>query len=82
MSVKSFQLNSSAHRTGLVILGLCCLIFLLFAAKWYLGNSIASRAGYKEVAEFALNLAPNDPQTHFTLAVFDEKVFSPENSTS
>ena len=37
------------------------------------------RAGYKEVAEFALTLAPNDPQTHYTLAVFDEKVFSPEN---
>ncbi len=79
MSVKSFQLNSSAQRAGLIVLGLCCLIFLSFALKWYFGNSIAARAGYKEVAAFALNLAPNDPQTHFTLAVFDEKVFSPEN---
>jgi predicted TPR repeat methyltransferase len=79
MSVKSFQLNSFAQRAGLVVLGLCCLIFLLFAVKWYFGNSIAMRAGYKEVAEFALTLAPNDPQTHYTLAVFDEKVFSPEN---
>ena len=79
MSVKSLQLNSFAQRAGLIVWGLCCLIFLLFAAKWYFGNSIAARAGYKEVAEFALNLAPNDPQTHYTLAVFDEKVFSPEN---
>ncbi|CAN5284050.1 hypothetical protein BH20ACI1_BH20ACI1_05400 [soil metagenome] len=79
MSVKSFQLNSSAQRAGLIVAGLCCLIFLLFAVKWYFGSSITMRAGYKEVAEFALNLAPDDPQTHYTLAVFDEKVFSPEN---
>ncbi len=79
MSVKSFQLNSFAHRAGLIALGLCCLIFFIFALKWYFGNSIAARAGDKQVAEFALNLAPDDPQTHYAMAVFDEKVFSPEN---
>lgn len=79
MSVKSLQLNSTARRAGVIALGLCCVIFLVFALKWYFGNSIAARAGYKEVAEFALNLAPNDPQTHYTLAIFNEKVFTPEN---
>ena len=79
MSVKSFQLNSFAQRAGLIAAGLCCLIFLLFAVKWYFGNSIALRAADRNVAEFALDLAPNDPQTHYTLAVSDEKVFSPEN---
>ena len=79
MSVKSFQLNSFIQRAAVIVAGLCCLIFLLFAMKWYFGNSVANRAAFQEVAELALDLAPDDPQTHYTLAVFNEKIFSPEN---
>ncbi len=79
MAVKSFPLNSLAARAGLLAAGLCCLIFLFFAMCWYFGNSIASRAVNKEVAAFAADLAPNDPQTHYALAIFDEKTFLPED---
>lgn len=78
MSVKNFQLNSW-QLTGIITVSLICLLFLIFAAKWYFGNAIANRAAYQEVAELALGFAPNDPQTHYTLAVFNEKIFSPEN---
>ena len=77
MSVKSIQLNSLPRRAGLIFFGLGCLVFLFFAVRWYFGNSISARAGYKEVAEFALDLAPGDPQTHYALAIFDEKTFLP-----
>ncbi|MGI8640497.1 MAG: tetratricopeptide repeat protein [Pyrinomonadaceae bacterium] len=79
MSVKSFQINSIAQRAGLIIIGLCCLIFLFFALQWYFGNSIATRAAYKEVAEFANDLAPDDPQVHYALAVLNEKTFLPDD---
>ncbi len=79
MSVKSFQINSLAQRAGLIVCGLLCLTFLFFAARWYFGNSIALRAGYKEVAEFAVALAPNDPQTHYAVAIYNEKTFLPED---
>ena len=79
MSVKSFQINSIAQRIGLIVFGLICLVFLFFAARWYFGNSIALRAGYREVAEFALDLAPSDPQTHYAVALYNEKTFLPED---
>ncbi len=79
MSVKFIQINSFAKRAGLIVFGLLGLVFLFFAARWYFGNSIALRAGYKEVAEFAVALAPNDPQTHYAVAVYNEKTFLPED---
>ncbi len=48
-------------------------------AKWTFGNAVATQAPLKEVAEFAVSLAPSDPQSHYTLAVLSEKTFLPED---
>lgn len=79
MSIKSFQVDSAARRIVLIIAGLGWLIFLAFAVKWYFGNAIAERAVQQPVAELALDLAPDDPQAHYALALAEEKVFAPEN---
>ena len=55
------------------------LAILFFFAKWCLGSAMASRSIQKEVAEFAADLAPNDPRTHYTLAVLSERTFLPED---
>ncbi|CAN5640668.1 hypothetical protein BH24ACI2_BH24ACI2_02570 [soil metagenome] len=78
MSVKSFQLNTIAQRAGLGFVGLIYLLFLFFAFKWYIGNSITMQVTDKEVAKFAVGLAPDDPQTHYALAVLNNKIFLPE----
>lgn len=64
MPSKSIELTALPQRILLILLGLLCLIFVFFAAKWFLGNSVANRIVQKEVAEFAISLAPNDPKTH------------------
>lgn len=40
---------------------------------------MASRSLHIEVAELAAELAPNDPRTHYTLAVLSEKTFLPKD---
>lgn len=79
MSDKSVKLNTIIWRIGALILAIFCLISTYFAAKWFFANTIALRAAYKEIAEAAVNLAPNDPQTHFSYAVLLEKTFYPED---
>lgn len=66
-------------RAGLLAAGVIILIAASYFARWYLAASIARHAAYKEVAEFAVGLAPNDPQAHYSLAVLSGKVFTPEN---
>jgi tetratricopeptide (TPR) repeat protein len=51
--------------------------FLIFA-KWCFGNSISTQVSENVLAEFAVNLAPADPQTHYSLAVVNESTFLPE----
>lgn len=43
--------------------------------KWHFANAIASRAELREVADFAVVLAPDDPQTHFAAAAIYRKTF-------
>jgi len=79
--IKSIKLESASTRTVLVIAGLCCLTASFFFAKWCFANAIATQALLKEVAELSVVLAPNDPQTHYALAVLNEKTFLPEDLT-
>lgn len=72
---KSIKLESGASRAVLLLAVLFCLAATFFAVKWYFGNAIAVRSPNKEVAELSVSFAPNDPQTHYTLAVFNEKDF-------
>ena len=69
MSVKKIKIDSALPRILLVVLTLVCLVFVFFAAKWFLGNSIAGGVIQREVADFAVTLAPNDPRTHLVEAL-------------
>jgi len=75
MSVKSIKLESSGKRIGLLVVALFCLAGAIFFAKWSLTSTVAAQAIYKEIAELAIDLAPDDPQTHFALAVLNERSF-------
>ncbi len=79
MATRSIKLNSTALRAIVPFLAVLCVIFTYFGAKWFFANTIAARAIYKEIADFSVNLAPNDPQTHFASAVLHEKTFLPED---
>ncbi|HEX8368218.1 MAG TPA: carbohydrate binding domain-containing protein [Pyrinomonadaceae bacterium] len=79
MTVKSVQLNSLVRHVVLPLAALFCLVLVFFALKWYLANSISARAEQKELAQLAIDLAANDPQSHYALAVLDEKSFLPED---
>ncbi len=79
MQTKAFKISSPLQRILLIVFGLLCLVWLFFAAKWFFGNAIATRVLQKEVAELAVSLAPNDPQTHLTAAVLYNQSFQPED---
>lgn len=79
MAIKNIKLNSAAGRSALVAVGLLCLTGVYFAVKWGLASTLAVQVQYKEVAEFAAGLAPNDPKTHFGLAILNEKTFLSED---
>lgn len=72
MSIKSIQLNILFRI--LLLLGVVCIVFLTFMSlRWTFGKTIAKQADVKEIAEYSTQLAPNEPQTYFALAVFNEK---------
>ncbi len=51
----------------------------VFAAKWGFAYTAARNADLPDVAEFAISLGPDDPQTHYSAAVLFEKTFLPED---
>lgn len=79
MAIKSIKLETIAQRAILLGAGFVFLISVSFIVRWCFGYSIATQAISKEVAEFAVTLAPNAPQTHFALAVLNEQTFLPED---
>jgi tetratricopeptide (TPR) repeat protein len=88
MSLKSIKLESPAKRVALLVAVLICLAGAFFFAKWSFANTIAVQSAYnaeraapKDLAELAVYLAPGDPQTHYALAVINEKSFVMEDFT-
>ncbi|MEZ5428951.1 MAG: tetratricopeptide repeat protein [Pyrinomonadaceae bacterium] len=79
MAAKTIKIESPVHRILLAAALCVCLTATFFFAKWCFGNSISTRADYKEVADVAVSLAPGDPQTHYALAVLSEDTFLPED---
>ena len=84
MAIKSIKLKTSAWRGILLVAVLVCLLGVYFFAKWSFANTIALQAVNQEsvapmeIANFAVGLAPSDPQTHYALAVLLDKSFLPE----
>lgn len=79
MALKAIELKTSTEKIGLIVIGLICVGGFLFAFKWCFGSALASRADRKQIAELGISFAPGDPQTHFTLAILNEKTFLPED---
>jgi len=77
--IKSIKLETALSRTILIIAGFLCLAAIVFFAKWCFANAIAAQAPVKEIAELSVDLAPNDPQSHYALAVLNEKTFLSED---
>lgn len=79
MAVKSIKIRTLAARAVLLAAFLVFFVAAIFFMRWYFANAIASNTDSKEVADYAVGLAPNDPQTHHTLAVLAGEIFSPED---
>lgn len=79
MMIKSINLETASRRALMIVAAIVCLIAAVFFAKWCFANAIAAHAPAIEVAELSIALAPNDPQTHYALAVLNEKSFLAED---
>lgn len=80
MSVKSIKIETLAGRLALLAAGVIFLIGATFSVRWYFANSIAAHTQFRDVADFAVDLAPGDPQAHYTSAVLAGRVFTPADS--
>lgn len=73
MSNISIKLSLITQRILLIAFGLIVFLLVVFSAIWFFANSISKRVFQKEVAQFAVTLAPNDPQTHFASGLLLEQ---------
>ena len=88
MATKSIEFKNSAPRAISLVAVLVCLIGVYFVAKWSFGNTVALQSQRQieyadpiAIGEFAVGLAPSDPQTHYALAALYDKSFLPENQS-
>lgn len=75
MPTKSLKINTVWKKAILVVVGAFCVLSSWAFTKWGLANSAAVRAEDADVARFLTELAPDDPQTHYSMAVLLEKSF-------
>ncbi|MCW5959827.1 MAG: hypothetical protein KIS76_06660 [Pyrinomonadaceae bacterium] len=78
MPRKSIPIDSIYGRAILAGLTVLVAVFSVIAAKWSFANSISTQAEHIEVAELAIEMAPDDPQAHYALAVLTERTFLPQ----
>ena len=76
MPIKTYQLNSGAARAIFAAIATLTVILVLFVVKWGFAHTAAVRSDTIEVAELATDLGPDDPQTHYALAVVSERTFA------
>ena len=74
------NLRAKWQRLLLVLPVALALVGVWFVVRWHIGNTLASPQGAPdlELAQAAIKLAPDDPQTHFTLARLRSRTFLPE----
>lgn len=79
MPTKSIQLNATLLRL-IIIVAIVFVFFLTYLAlRWVLGSTLARQSDNKQIAELAIELAPNDPEGYYSLATISEKSFLPED---
>ena len=74
-----FNINSVISRIAVGSLAFVILAFAVFGAKWNFANSVSTRVDTKEIADIAVSLGPDDPQTRYAAAVLHEKTFDPND---
>ncbi len=79
MTIKLYHLNSQSIRVAVAAVGALAVVAAIFVAKWGFAHSAAVRSDMVEVASLAADIAPDDPQTHYVLAILSEKTFVTED---
>jgi tetratricopeptide (TPR) repeat protein len=79
MANTSFQITSLKQRVLLIAVAIFIVIWLIFAIKWSLANSMSTQSQFKEISQFAIDWSPNDPQPYYSLAALNEKSLSPND---
>jgi len=77
--IKTIIISSLSRR---VIIIATLFFFALtgwFFAKWSFANMVSTRAEATDVAELAVSLGPDDPQTHYAAAVLYDRTLLPED---
>lgn len=80
MSLKIIKCEPRLARILLIAAVILCVATAWFFIKWNFANAVASRLDTKRVelkpvADWLIQMAPNDPQTHFSAARLFEKTF-------
>jgi tetratricopeptide (TPR) repeat protein len=86
LSLKIIKLEPKIQRFTLVIAALLCLVTAWYFVKWNFANTIAAhldvkQAEFKPIADWLVEIAPNDPQAHFTAARLYEKTLDQADLT-
>ena len=80
MAIKSIKTDNLAMRAALAASMIFCAAVVFFFVRWCAANAMAQNTNVLEVSDWAISLAPHDPQTHYTAAVLREKTFVPADS--
>ena len=74
--VKLVRLDAAWRRLLLLVPLAAALGGAFFVARWCVGNTVAGYPPDAETVRSAARLAPDDPQVHYTLAVFARRGFT------
>src|SRR5262245_36770735 len=80
-TVKPFEFKVDSISRRIVFFAILLVIAVLhwYVAKWAFANMVSLRADRTEIADIAVGLAPDDPQTHYAAAVLYDKTFLPQD---
>jgi Tfp pilus assembly protein PilF len=73
--VANIDIRPAARRALFIALLLAVVVVHWWIAKWSFGNMVSTRADQSQLADFAVDIAPSDPQTHYAAAVLYDKTF-------
>lgn len=79
MLVKSIKIHGPLGTAALIAAALAVAVGAYAAAEWGFGNALSVRADDVELANLAVRMAPDDPQTHYAAAVLYGKTFVPDD---
>lgn len=76
--IKFIDVAATWRRVLLLMPLAVALSAVWFVGRWCMGNTLAEYPPDESAVYAAMRLAPDDPQTHFTRAVFARNNFTPE----